>query len=459
MNERTTRARTRWISAGSRLALHYGLVVTITMLAAITIVYLQTAGVMSKTTQREVHATMQKLKVQFEAGGTPAIRQEMARAMLDDEYFASDLFVLTDASGHKLAGNIDGLALSHEPLELGHQHQVRRAGTPIQAYLVVHRLPDGNLLGIGQNLHDELAVQSLVTRASAIAIMVAAVMLVAGFFLIQQEIDGRVAPIREVLARVAGGALRQRVAQTQDNDEFAQLALDINRMLDQIERLMDGVRHVSDTIAHDLRTPLTRILLRLRVAAAEVPTGSTQGERLQVVMQDVENLTGLFDKLLQISESEAGARRQPFQRVDMCAIAADVLELYEAVAEQQSATLEHRPRDEAPAAGDPDLLAGCLANLVDNALKYGGRGVTVRVGTRCDAQRVLVTVRDDGPGVPSPARTRLGERFVRLDSKQPGHGLGLASVRAIVGLHGGQLRFEDLAPGLLVELQLPRAPA
>lgn len=143
----------------------------------------------------------------------------------------------------------------------------------------------------------------------------------------------------------------------------------------------------------------------------------------------------------------------------MCAIAADVLELYEAVAEQQCATLEHRPRDETPVAGDPDLLAGCLANLVDNALKYGGRGVTVRVGTRCDAHQVLVTVQDDGPGVPSPARARLGERFVRLDNKQPGHGLGLASVRAIVGLHGGQLRFEDLAPGLLVELQLPRAPA
>lgn len=112
--------------------------------------------------------------------------------------------------------------------------------------------------------------------------------------------------------------MRQRVALMRDNDEFAKPGLDINRMLDQIERLMDGVRHVSDTIAHHLRTPLTRILLRLRVAAGEVPTGSRQGERLQVVMQDVENLTALFDKLLQISESEAGARRQPFAGRHVC---------------------------------------------------------------------------------------------------------------------------------------------
>ncbi|MDZ4360145.1 MAG: ATP-binding protein, partial [Variovorax sp.] len=165
----------------------------------------------------------------------------------------------------------------------------------------------------------------------------------------------------------------------------------------------------------------------------------------------------MFEKLLQIAEVEAGARRQQFAPVALHVIADDVAELYEAVAEMRGITLLREPADRAIALGDRDLLAGAAANLLDNALKYGGAGATVRIGTHTVDGRAQLVVQDNGPGIPSTEYAHLGVRFHRLDHSTPGHGLGLASVQAVVALHGGRLQFGDAHPGLRACIDLPTA--
>ncbi|MCP5280999.1 MAG: HAMP domain-containing histidine kinase [Rhodoferax sp.] len=441
-----------WRSAGIRLVLDYGLLLTITMAATIALVYLRTVDVVYKGVAREVLAVEQKLQADFENGGLAALEQGIDDALHDSKNLDTELFLLSDSGGRRLAGNLDARMAKEEDFSDGMRRRVSRGGQGITAYVMVRRLADGHVLWVGNDLRDEQAIEALVTNGIAIAVAVAAVLLAGGLLLFNRELERRVGAIRITLAQVSAGAMSQRVGLVDGDDEFALLGRDINKMLDQIETLMNGVRHVSDTIAHNLRTPLTRILLRLRAVADAGDLDPTVQQRLSAAIADIEGLTQVFEKLLQISEAEAGALRRRFEPVAVDAIARDVLEVYDGVS---GATLVLEPSEPARVLGDPDLLAGVLVNLVDNALKYAGPGARVAVGTRLQEGMLALTVTDNGPGIAPQQRAQLGTRFVRLDRATPGHGLGLASVRAIVALHGGQLAFEDAAPGLRVCIRLP----
>ena len=441
-----------WRSASTRLVLDYGLLLAITMAGTIAIVYLRTVDVVYKGVAREVLAVERNLQAEFDKGGLAALKQSIDDALLDTRNIDTELFLLTDAEGNRLAGNFDARRAKDEEISQGMRRHVTRSGVGINAYLMVHRLPDGHVLWVGNDLRDEQAIEAYVTNGIAIATAVAVVLLAGGIYLFNRELERRVGVIRATLALVSSGTLTQRVGLIEGNDEFALLGRDINKMLDQIELLMDGVRHVSDTIAHNLRTPLTRILLQLRALADRGDADAQLQQRLAAVIADIEGLTHVFEKLLQISEAESGALRRRFEPVAVDAIARDVLEVYDGVA---GATLTFEPAEPARVLGEPDLLAGALVNLVDNALKFARSDICVTVGIRLQNGLVELTVRDNGPGIAPQERSRLGARFLRLDRARPGHGLGLASVRAVVALHGGQLAFEDAQPSLLVRISLP----
>jgi signal transduction histidine kinase len=225
-------------------------------------------------------------------------------------------------------------------------------------------------------------------------------------------------------------------------------------MLDRIETLMDGVRHVSNAIAHDLRTPLTRILTSLEAAGRSESPAAMRAAH-EVAIHEIEVLTQLLEKLLQIAEAEAGTHRQAFRPTNLDRIADDVVDLFAAVAEDRGAQLQRQADARPVVLGDSDLLAGAVANLVDNALKHTGAGTRILVATGWADGAAVVTVEDNGPGVPAAAHPSLGQRFFRRNPSVPGFGLGLTSVRAIVNLHGGSIRFEDAAPGLRVQIRLP----
>lgn len=451
--------RRHWRSAGFRLAFYCGFLVAITMLAALAVVYLQTVGVLQQRLARHVTLTAQQLLQQVEDGGLDAAGASIHRALTDGRDSDSEIYLLLDAQGQRHAGNLDRATELPSSASRPVKQRVSRDGKVVNAYLVVHALPGGGLLVVGQDLRDQEMIESLVASASAAAGIVAVLLLLAGTFVFRHELERSVGAIRVTAARIAAaGELRERVPESDedDDDEFALLKREINAMLDRIESLMDGVRHVSNTIAHNLRTPLARILVRLH-QAEQAQTDPAQRQRaIAAAVGEIQALIQVFEKLLQIAEAEAGARRRSFTPLALDVIATDVLELYEAAAEAQGTVLLREPADAVPLAGDRDLLAGALANLLDNALKYAGPGAVVRVGTEETPDGVRLSVQDDGPGVRPQELARLGMRFHRLQPDTPGHGLGLASVQAVAALHGGRLSVEDASPGLRVAIVLPR---
>lgn len=447
--------RQLWRSVGFRLAVHYAVLVGITMLAALAIIYLQTVGTLHQRMARQVSTTAQQLSTLFEAEGAPAVALAIERALIDGRSTDEELLLLTDAQGQRLAGNLDAPPAGGSD----GQRRVQREGTSVQGWLAVRELPQGHVLVVGQDLGEQEALEELIISASAAAALVAMLLLAGGIFVFRQELERSVGAVRRTASRIAAGDLRERVQLSEHEDEFALLERDINAMLDRIQLLMDGVRHVSDSIAHNLRTPLTRVLTRLRDAGEnDVPAAQRQAA-IHAAIFELEELNRVFEKLLQIAEAEAGARRQRFGPVALHTVVDDVIELYEAVAEAQGATVLRDGDDTLPVLGDRDLLAGVVANLLDNALKYGGASCTVRVRTEWLGGQALLVVQDDGPGVPDAQRARMGTRFVRLQPDLPGHGLGLASVQAVVALHGGQLHYEAAHPGLRVRIALPIHPS
>jgi signal transduction histidine kinase len=332
---------------------------------------------------------------------------------------------------------------------------VFRAGRPSRSRLRVTALDDGSTLVVGRDMQDLHELEKLIRGAIASGAVVTLVMAVAGALLFRRQLERRIGTIRQTAAQIERGDLAQRVPISAQQDEFARLSRDFNAMLDRIHGLMEGVRHVSNTIAHNIRTPLSRVLARLYTAQNAPDPAEALPEAVGFAISEIQDLNVVFDKLLRIAEVESGARRQTFVAVSLNEIAINALELYDAVAETKGLSLTHTFVAEPCVSGDGDLLANAVANLIDNAIKYTPQGGTVHVDTHREGVCVTLTVRDNGRGIPAEERARVGTRFYRLDRAVPGWGLGLASVMAIARLHGGSLQLADAAPGLIARLVLP----
>jgi hypothetical protein len=242
------------------------------------------------------------------------------------------------------------------------------------------------------------------------------------------------------------------------HDEFDALAENLNAMLDRIERLMKGVREVTDSVAHDLRTPLNRLRNRLEATLRHLdPAGAETGE-IEAAVADTDSLIATFNALLLIAEADAGVTRGEMTAIDLAPIAADMAELYAPLAEEKGVNLEITPSGATMIDGNRSLISQALANLVDNAIKYTPAGGNVTVTTLETPLGVELRVTDSGPGIPPLERARVVERFVRLEASRnsPGTGLGLSLVAAVARLHDAKLLLEDNAPGLRATIRFPR---
>jgi signal transduction histidine kinase len=307
-----------------------------------------------------------------------------------------------------------------------------------------------------QDLHE---IEQLVLRALIVGGALAVLLAIGGAVVFRKQLEDLVAAIRRTVQEIEAGDLSRRIPVLDAKDEFTRLNHDINHMLDQIQHLMDGVRNVSNAIAHDLRTPLGRIRSLLDQALRPGTTREQLAETASTAIRGIDELITIFDKLLQIAEAESGTRRQSFQPIALKEIVTGVVELYDAVAEEKGITLiaDHN-NDEPTTLGDRDLLASAMANLIDNALKYSGITASVRIGAMEEGNTVSIVVRDNGPGIPAEERAKVTRRFYRLDRSRslPGNGLGLPIVAAISHLHGGTLSLDDACPGLIARITLPR---
>jgi signal transduction histidine kinase len=270
----------------------------------------------------------------------------------------------------------------------------------------------------------------------------------------------RVEQVNRTAERVIAGDLSDRVPRAGTDDEFDQLAANLNGMLDQIERLMTGMREVTDNVAHDLKTPLARLRARLELTLLGPADAAAQREAIGAAIEEADRLLATFNALLSIAEAEAGGDGRRGERLDLGEVAGAAVELYEPVAEEKDLGLRFENTPGTIIEGDRHLLSQAIANLLDNALKYGGDGeITVTIGRRGGC--ALIEVADRGPGIPEADRESVFDRFVRLEPSRstPGNGLGLSLVRAVAHRHGGSVRLSDNQPGLTVQIEIPLWPS
>jgi signal transduction histidine kinase len=444
-----------WSSIAFRQALIFGALVVFTMTVLVVIFYMQTVGVWQGRIDSQIDTTSQRLVDYHETRGSAALANHIDNLLADGIDSDTEVYTLAGPDGHIIAGNLLFSREIFSPTPRISEHQVIRAGRASQSRLRVTRLSDGSTLIVGRDMQDQHQLEQLIRGAIFSGAIVTLMMAAFGALLFRRQLERRIGAIRETAVQIERGDLAQRVPISAQQDEFARLSRDINAMLDRIHALMEGVRHVSNTIAHNIRTPLSRVLARLYTAQNAADPAQALPQAVGFAIAEIEDLNVVFDKLLRIAEVEAGARRQTFAAVSLNAVAVNALELYDAVAEAKGLTLTHTLDARPVVAGDGDLLANAVANLIDNAIKYTPSGGTIHVDTRCEGSSVTLTVSDNGRGIPAEERARVGARFYRLDRAVPGWGLGLASVLAIARLHGGSLQLADAGPGLIARLVLP----
>ena len=450
-----------WGTVAFRLALSYGLLAIGSMSVISAAFYFGTVGVLERSTDAKLLSISTRLARHFESRGEEGLWQEIQQLLVDGIDQDTEVYLLVAPDGRKIVGNIFGWTQKSAPLDSLTDLAVMRNGRPSVSRLLPWLLPDGSILVVGRDLQDQREIERLVWHSLLAGGAVALLLAIGGALLFRRQLEHRVGAIRRTALEIEAGDLSRRIPIPDVEDEFARLNRDINRMLDRIEHLMDGARHVSNAIAHDLRTPLGRIRSRLEEALRPGDSMAQLAGSARFAIQQVDELIQMLDRLLQIAEAESGARRQSFAPVPLASVLSDVVELYDATAEAEGITLTSKIEGRPIALGDKNLLTSALANLIDNALKYAGSGSRVQVRAIGERDTVSLVVQDDGPGIPPTERARVVDRFYRLDQSRslPGNGLGLSIVTAIASLHWGELDLADASPGLIARIVLPRAEA
>jgi signal transduction histidine kinase len=443
-----------------RLAALYLVLFAASVLALLGFIYYSTADFIERQTEATIEAEITGLREQFTERGLQGL-VDTIRARSADRQSGSSIYLITDAALVPIAGNLSAWPVGEEvrpnwisfPVT-SQIHGAVEENTALAAVLVLGKL---HLL-VGRDLHDATAFRSRITRTLGWSALLTLALGIVGGLVITRNMLARVEAVNRTSERIIHGDLTQRVPLTGSGDEFDQLSVNLNAMLDRIERLMLGMRQVADNIAHDLRTPLARLRARLEVTLLERPDATRYGDALRETIAEADTLLGTFNALLTIAEAEAGSRREAMAVVDLAEIARSVAELYEPVADDKGIALTVDGAPTIPVHGDRHLLSQAIANLLDNALKYTPAGaITLRA--RQTGETARVEVADSGPGVPADRRDAVFDRFVRLEGSRstPGNGLGLSLVRAVARLHGGDAWLEDNDPGLKAVITLPTA--
>jgi signal transduction histidine kinase len=384
---------------------------------------------------------------------------------------SSSLYLVTTPGADGLAGNVGSLptgALDKQGWAETVYRRIEESETSDlhRALARVYHLPGGFRLLVGRDLEERDRLFQVVLDAGKWSAAVVIVLGLIGGFFVARRVLRRVDAMTETTRTIMGGNLSGRLPVGGSGDELDRLAHNLNEMLDRIEALMRGLKEVSDNIAHDLKTPLTRLRNRAEEALRTSRSEKDYRAALEGTIEDSDSLIKTFNALLMIARAESGQARDNMVDFDAAEAAHSVGELYEPLAEEQGLTLEVDAPGTTPLRGNRELISQALANLVDNAIKYAGPAAKangtpsiVTISARSDADHVWLSVGDRGPGIPEGDRGRAVERFVRLEKSRtiPGSGLGLSLAAAVARLHGGELRLEDNAPGLKAVLVLPRS--
>ncbi len=452
--------------------------------ATVLVFYMTSLSVRMLTTQtRETIADeVQVLGRAYQRGGLPTLVRFVETRSRQP---GANLYLIADPNGRILAGNVESLepgvlevdGWTERPFRyqrFGEGDSARRAtrteeeeqanidpGRAVhQAVALVLRLPNQMILLVGRDLGEPDKLRAIVNRALILAIGMMGLGAFLIWFLVGRRALKRIDDVSAASIRIMGGDLSGRLPVSGSGDEFDRLSENLNVMLGRIAVLNDGLKQVSDNIAHDLKTPLTRLRNRAEAALAGKPRTEQYREALEATIAESDQLIRTFNAILMISRLEAGYSAEQTEPVDLAAIVADVVELYEPAAEDIGVALVAEAVDKAVVQANRELVGQALSNIVDNAIKYSegtSDAPRVVVGLARRDDRVVLSVTDNGSGIPAEDRERATERFVRLEQSrsQPGSGLGLSLAKAVMKFHGGRLELTDAEPGLCVSMVFP----
>lgn len=455
-------------TTGFRLTTFYAGVFGLSVLVLFVVIYWITSSALSHQLTATVENEVAALVEDHQAGGLSQVAQA-----IDDRLSSSvrptTFYLLQDSNGRKIAGDLSPTS----PREGWQEHRLPRGhdddadDDPEEED--EHRLlglgsllSDGSFLMVGQDLYRIREVEEAVVQAFEWAFGVTILLGVTGGVILSVGFLRRVDSINQTTQAIVAGNLANRVPTRGTDDELDRLALNFNEMLDRVQSLMEGLHQVSSDIAHDLRTPLSRLRQRLEEARASAHRTEDYAIAVDQAIADTDAILGTFSALLRIAQIEAGTRKAAFSTIDLSGTFRSIADAYTAVAEDQGQTLVSSIETDVQVHGDRELLTQMLANLVENTIRHTPEGTRIELSLESTVDGPVGVVADTGPGIPPEFREKVFRRFFRLERSRStaGNGLGLSLVAAVVELHGIGITLADNEPGLKVRLGFsPRKPA
>lgn len=444
-------------TASFRLALIYAVIFGASSVILSVTLWRSTSDLLDQRTQAVIRAHEKSFAHIYTTGGIFGLARSIKKT-LKDASGQHDLFLLVDPRGNRIAGNL------HEwPIQIGQARRwyhlaIKRGIHRTEAFYQFFNLPGGYRLLVGHDTRTSDRLLKVLQNGMLPLVLEMVALGLIGASMVRVSVKRSIADLSGVVASVAQGDLSKRVRQRSNGYEFDIIGDAVNEMLDEIIRLMDSVRSASNSIAHDLRTPITRVRIRLEDAAMNAHDVPALQEALALATDDLDRVTAIFNAMLRIAEVESGTRRSAFREFGIFATLSDLTEMYEVAAEDRGVTLASDFAGAPVIKGDDLMIQQAVANLLSNAIKFCPPGSTVKLSVKTTAEAVRIAVQDEGPGIPEEDRNRAIERFYRAEAARstPGSGLGLALVTAVCSLHGGSLLLEDNNPGLKATIVLPR---
>lgn len=441
-------------NATSRLIAMHLVLVAVSTALVLAFVYWSTKSVIDGEVREVVEAEIRGLADEYQRLGVAGLAAGIERRLRTPGE-GDDIYLLADTDGKRIAGNLAAWPKGVTPGSGWIELNLRRTdtGDTVLVSAASFRLPGGERLLVGRDARARAAFDRTLVQALIWALGVTGILALATGWLLSRLVLSRIGDIAATAEEIVQGAMTRRVPVRGAGDEFDRLAGTLNRMLDRIETLVGDLRMVTDSVAHDLRSPLTRLRANLEDSLDESLGAEARRTRIERAIAEADGVLRAFTALLDIARAEAGMGRDQFETVDLHRLASDMVDLYAPTAEQKDITLTIAGGP-AEATGHPQLLANAVANLVENAIRHAPEGSDIRLETELAADGARLSVSDNGPGVAADDRERILHRFVRLDGSRgtPGAGLGLSLVAAVARMHGARLSLDDNAPGLKVTL-------
>src|SRR5262249_16718124 len=433
------------------------------VIALLGYVYWSTISYVHSQSDRTIRAEQASLQRTHASGGPGALIASI-KDRTSDKRFEDEVFLLADASFAPIAGNLERWPEALEGSEGWVNFSAREwrpdATKPPVLRAVIATLPDGYHLLVGKEVDDLDEFAWKIKTALALSITLIFVLAGVASISVTRRTVGRIEAINATSRAIMKDGLDRRIPLRGTQDEWDRVAERLNHMLDRIETLMGEVKQVTDNVAHDLRTPLARMRGRLEKAYSAPRDGGSDQTLIGATLDDLDVVLGMFSALTRISQIESSDRRSAFRSVDLTEMASEVVELFDAAAEEKGGRLRLVGSERVLITGERSLLFDAIANVVDNAIKHGGAAPQVTVEVTHTGHAAVISIADNGPGIPVEEHPHVFKRFYRLERSRraPGNGLGLSLVAAIAGLHGARIEMLDNMPGLEFRLCFP-APA